>query len=530
MVFLVKFDIITIISKGGIMAGAFGGDDDIYNDEENIEANADDLENEQVNEIVYEEEDEEDEDLEEEEEELEEETEQLSRQELNRLRKAEKKSVENRLQRIRLRAPYRFWPHFTIQERAFLRKARKQHPKQVARIFALMAARKEVFRAKIKSIIGPALPIVLIVLAILLIILVFAAVIDSIFGGGSSGEDGASTQFGVSGEDFYGCRVVYTDEEQAQIEIIENYIEVLKGSIESIEMQSLDITIELPADDYNFDEFNEVDFSSNYTEAYAVLNLMVDEVYNYDNDSTGDSGTGLNLMQKIDGIEYFGFDTNLLNNLSSLIAGYINDNDLYAIDGEDAGVEDQNTEQTITSGISSYFAGVSGVRTEKLFMKDFIFENSSDMMRGIGEENYIALIFMPKNQVQFNYFSFLIDSTDFSNFNMYIQSGEQTINLSSSEFTSAEDGENPIYLYESASNLNVTAETYQNISTSNLSYLASEMSLIDIVNGELDYNIYLTTNSSQDGTTYLTWKEDGVIAYFESGVPFTFVEWETQWN
>ena len=161
--------------------------------------------------------------------------------------------------------------------------------------------------------------------------MVFAAVIDSIFGSGSSGEDGASTQFGVSGEDFYGCRVVYTDEEQAQIEIIENYIEVLKGSIESIEMQSLDITIELPADDYNFDEFNEVDFSSNYTEAYAVLNLMVDEVYNYDNDSTGDSGTGLNLMQKIDGIEYFGFDTNLLNNLSSLIAGYINDNDLYAI-------------------------------------------------------------------------------------------------------------------------------------------------------------------------------------------------------
>ena len=56
------------------------------------------------------------------------------------------------------------------------------------------------------------------------------------------------------------------------------------------------------------------------------------------------------------------------------------------------------------------------------------------------------------------------------------------------------------------------------------------MSLIDIVNGEIDYNIYLEVQTSEDSKTYLTWKDDGIIVRFESVEPFVFVEFETDWE
>ena len=510
------------------MAGAFGGDYNQYEDEDELDENPDSLDDEfdeeYEDEEEYDDEDEEDEDSDE-----------ISEENQKQLKEAEKKSIDNQLKKIRKTAPYRFYPHYTMSERRVIAKAKKTNPQQVKKLDELMAQRKEAFRAKVKSVVGPILPPVLIFLLIMLVAIlvvgIIAYIISSLFGGGSDGEKPSmSAQFGVNGQDFYGCRVVYSDEEQSQIEMIENYINSIRDSIESAENSTLDITIDLPAEDYDFTNFDESEFAEAYGNAYNLLDLMVDEVYSTDTSvsdgETTDDST-LSLMEKIDGIEYFGFDSELASAISAIISTYINDNDLYQI-LDDSG-DTANIEQDIVNSINIYFNGLDNIRTEKLFIKDFIFEDSDDMMSGITEKNYVALIFMPKRQVEFSYFSFMIGNADFDNINLYIQNGEQIIDLNGQVWTTENEG-GETYLFESDNNLNLSTNQFSDIDLNNINYLTNGLSLIDIVNGEIDYNIYLEVQTSEDSKTYLTWKDDGIIVRFESVEPFVFVEFETDWE
>ena len=214
------------------MSGRFGGDYDQYDDEE---LDDDDLDNLEDDDEEFDEDDAE---------ELEEEIEEEIKQEKAKKKRADNRAIENRLKKIRATAPYRFHPHFTIRERVFLNKARKTHSRQVASIERLMRRRQEVFRIKTASA-GSSLPLVLIFGLILILIIFAIAIVGSIlsflFGDGSADNNTASSQFGVNGEDFYGTRVVYTDAEKAQIEIIENYLDILneKGRKEKFNKDNL---------------------------------------------------------------------------------------------------------------------------------------------------------------------------------------------------------------------------------------------------------------------------------------------------
>lgn len=509
------------------MAGAFGGDYNNYEDDnENLEdiqndldqtEDVDDLEEDEYEDYEYDDED----------------YDQVSVENEKALKQAEKKSIENKLKKIRRTAPYRFYPHFTFGERRILSKARKTHFQQVNRINRIMAQRKATFHSKMNSIIGPILPYLLIIGLIILVVIFIAAAISSIlsflFGADTGEKPSASAQFGVNGRDFYGCRVVYSDEEQAQIEIIETYINSIKYSTESSENEDFNIVIELPADDYNYQEFNESEFAQTYSNAYDLLTLIVDEVYtsDYENISGEQNNVdSLSLIEKIDYIKYFGFDNELSNQISIIISNYINDNDLYQIVNNN--IDNATVEQTISDNISNYFTNSINVRTEKLFIKDYIFENEDDMMENITEKNYISLIFMPKTQVEFTYLSFIISNADYDNFDMYIQYENNVIDLNKLNFTTKNDG-GESYLYETDSNISVPVETFSDISIEDLGYLSEGLSLYNILNGNIDYNIYLQNITNEDGTSILTYKENGLVVKFSSLEPFVFVEWETKW-
>lgn len=504
------------------MSGRFGGDYDQYDDEE---LDDDDLDNLEDDDEEFDEDDAE---------ELEEEIEEEIKQEKAKKKRADNRAIENRLKKIRATAPYRFHPHFTIRERVFLNKARKTHSRQVASIERLMRRRQEVFRIKTASA-GSSLPLVLIFGLILILIIFAIAIVGSIlsflFGDGSTDNNTASSQFGVNGEDFYGTRVIYTDAEKAQIEIIKNYIDILQNSIESVETESLDITIDLPQEDFDYSSFDLETFASSYPNAYQILIDMVDVVYSRDIESIGEIGNDeLTVLEKIDEIRYFGLNADLAIEVSTVISSYINDQDLYTLQSSEETSEDTTAvEQQITDGISLYFTENNFVRLEKYFIKDYIFESAEDMMENIEAEDYIAMIFMPKNQVQFSSFSFIASQTNLDTFSLYVQQGNEIINFTSEQLTGAEDGAES-NLYSSEDNLNLTAQVYENISLDNMRYLSTGMSLLDILNGEIDYLTYLKSATNQEEEEILTFKDDGVITYFEAEDDFIFVEFETIWN
>ena len=185
------------------MPGRFGGDYDQYDDEE--------LDDDDLNNLEEDEEEEDDEELDEEEaDELEEEIEGEIKEEDSKKTRANNRAIENRLKKIRAIAPYRFYPHFSISERAFLNKARKTHPRQVASLERLMLRRKDVFRLKSLSA-GSSAPYVLIFALILVIAVFVIATLGSLLSflfGDDSSDGTASAQIGVNGEEFYGERVV----------------------------------------------------------------------------------------------------------------------------------------------------------------------------------------------------------------------------------------------------------------------------------------------------------------------------------
>lgn len=446
-------------------------------------------------------------------------------------KKAEEKVLKNKVKRIKRRVARSIFPILKIDERRTISQARKKYPKDVADIEQLIKAKRQnILRNGLAG--GSALVGLLFFLGIILIIvLAIAAVFDLMFGWLNQGDgEGMSTQFGVNGEDFYGCRVVYTDDEQSKLDIVRDYVGVVQASVTLLEENNsnLDITIELPSEEYDYNNFDENTFASEYADLYGILTLMVDDVYSYDQTEEIAETT---FDEKLEAIKYFGFDNTLSTTIAETISGYINDNDMYASTDEDNPV-DSTIEQVIVDTIGSLLADEEyNIRTEKIYLKDYIFADSESMMENIAEENYIAMIFMPKTDVHFNYFSFILSNIDFDNFNMYVsRSGGQVI-LTGTQWSSESEEGVDSYLFESSQNLIVPAPTFTNIDTTNLNLLSQGVSTYELLQmEEADYSIYLESITDEQGNNVLTWKDGDVTVRFESEQPFYFAEFETDWS
>jgi len=501
-----------------------------------------------------------------------------------KLMEQEEQRLKPKLKKLNNALNSRQLPYFLPWEKKTLEKAKKHNnlKKQVKEIYLKFNTIKVKLSSKVFSTIAPILPYILIggliLLAVCVIVYTVASLMPWLFpndsttdGGGGSGE--ISAQFGVNGADFYGVRTVYKNDEQSRAALLENYSNIIEevrdnvltlsktitrnesdgsgGTIAKTYIVSIDIDLsELSTEEdgvvtkFDFSSFNETTFSTTYNDYYTLLNSIADVVYKQDSPQALEATT---LVEKLDLIKYFGLDDTLIDlretdadiDFDDVILNYFTDSANYTFDVKDSSgntvslaLEDGEkfTSNQIKEKVIEIMESIDKTRTEKLFIKDYIFESESDMMKNIAEENYVAWMFMPKTNVNFSKFSFSITHGDFDNFEFNLFDNGNEINLTKDNFNWAdigsEDSSTPTYTYV-ADNVSVSASTFTDINSSNLKELSNGISLAEIArNNAINTSAYLTENSEG----FYTFKTSGVYLTFESDIKFSCVEFETIWE
>ncbi len=478
-------------------------DDDIeeFDDaEEDYEAEEDDDDDEDDEESG---EDDEDEDEEE-----------LTQEELQ----AEQRALLNRFKRIVSTAPNRFYPHLTPKEKDIVKQVRKIKPSEVVKLEQIMNAKKQAFWAKVKSVLATAGPFLLIFGLVLLLIILVLAILASIFPwlfGGDANSTGSSP-YGIKGNDFYGLRAIYKDEDRAKTDLTTNYSETLAEMVKYLnDDASLKITVKLtlPEAGYNYENF-ETDYAE--TDAYKIVKEMAGVVYSADNAVDYSSITELDLNNRLAGIKYFGYNQAIVQEIADKVANYLTSNSLIGLDNvEVEGGEDLSmpSAEQISTALNTYFGTKTLARAEKLYVKDSILTGDDAYVEGITKQNYIALIFMPKRNVTFTSLTFSISGvTDISRLKITLSNGTE---LTPTVYLEGNDADTTIYQV-SYSNP-ISASAFADLDAENINALASGLSVYSILTDEsLNALTYLTLQESETETENLyTLKTDGVGINFE---------------
>ncbi len=383
------------------------------------------------------------------------------------------------------------------------------------------------FWAKVKTLLTSALPLVLIFSLIVFVGACFASIMSMIFSNQSDGDDKTmSTQFGVNGADFYGNRVVYRDSDSARVEIITNVADLVDNVVNdlestTIENATIDVIINLPTEEFDWKNLDETAYQTDYLMHYNLVKSMLEIVY--ERDKIDETITPTTLTEYADNIAHFGFSTDMIEPIKAKIIEYLSaDGIVLVVPDEDGGeIPSVDTATIINNSVNKIITNASAVQTEKYFIKDYLFSAEDDMMKDIAQENYVAMIFMPKNEVTFNSFSFLVNDID-DNFSIKLYNNGQELSLDKSEFLE-EDGE-VTWEYSSNDNLNIDANVYQYKGNLNLS---QAMSLYSIAKESADSTNYLQT---AEDSAILTYSANGVYLVFDSNKEFLFCEWETFWE
>ena len=351
--------------------------------------------------------------------------------------------------------------------------------------------------------------------------------------------DGGSVNsvFGVTGNDFYGVRMVYSDPVKAKNKMIEDYISFINEGAETfsntttitIDETTYNLTLNLnhlalPGEDYDYSQFDEVVFLSDYAKLHELTFKIAKENYKVDN---GAEYSGTFLEECVDGVKYFGYSN--LPLISEMVAeDIVTPESINAVDGEgnqasDAILEDieEKIEEQL---VQNYNSKYSSVRTEKLFVKDYILDGDDAKVSGITKENYVALIFMNKKQVSFKNISFAVGNADLTNFTISIDGASVSTdgnNLGTEEKQS--------YIYGTG-NINISSPAFEDIDTNNLNALSEGVSLLDIVQTVSDSSIYLETITDENSVEILRLKRNGVVVNLFNSEAFSIVEWETSWE
>ncbi len=374
---------------------------------------------------------------------------------------------------------------------------------------------------------------------VLLAIIAAAVAISSIIGepGGNS-----SSVYGVTGEDFYGVRMVYEDEEKATRNIIENYVDIVEKSenlveeINSVNISgttynvAIELNLTIPSEDFDYSQFNEISFAVDYAIVYDVVDEIAKNTYEIDNN---EAFAGTTLIECVNGIKYFGIgDTTYA---LTIISQTFFDENLVTFTATDAGgnsvsdtavlLQIENEIKTkANQNLTTLLSGDYALRTEKLFVKDYILESSDSCVSNVPPEQYVALIFMPKTSGAFSKLSFVVTSANLTNFKIDVNGVE----LSNPEDMSIHDDYQSLLF--SSGPIILNSPSFADIDTENLTALSNGVSLFDILEMEnVDYSFYLESVTVDDDS-YLALKRNGVVVNVSNDTPFNLVEYETSWR
>ncbi len=522
------------------MAGGFGGDDEDFKNYENDE------ETEQDDELDEEDNDEEDEEEDEEDEET------FEQKLEERKKKIDEQIAEKGMDMLDKIADTPAGPFVaaTPKSQEIIKRAKKV-PKLAPKLtsFFIKIAKQIVsIFSKIFSAIAPALPYIgiaaLIVLAfIILVAVIFAIVMNA------SAQGMAVSQFGASGKHFYGTRLIYRDEEKASAVLLDEYVGVVSESIDAVaniveteygdEKYDIEIDLEISIPEEKFTTFTseqESEFVSEYADLYQIVNKIADEVVKVDDAKA----TATTLVQKFEAIKFFGFNETINSSVSTILSNEIilkydfsyteqieegEEDDGSTATKEDLKVVvDEQVKQAIRLLLNQE---TYKVRSEKLFIKDCIFESEDERMSS-SEEDYVMMMYLPKEQVTISYFAFNVITEDIGDLDLVLKNGDSQIPLKRDNgMDLSETGATgKMYMYNSNSSLNVTANATELFETELDDELKSElekgMSFMQLIRSMPDYNKYFET--SEDGE-FLTVKKSGITLEFENATSkFKFVD------
>ena len=484
-----------------------------------------------------------DDDLEEleEQEELEEEIalaeleEQLIQEELQQ-QEQEEKILKNKLKAIFVKVSQSGKATLSSSDKRIVKKAKgfKNLKKDIKRIELVLAANKAKNTSKLISTLGPILPYIgigaLIIILIIAIIAIIGSIMPHLFPDDENAESGASALYGINGTDFYGARMVYSDNDKATQTIVEDYVEFVEnGIIEAKQITTvtannggetfdveLTIDIKLPSEDFDYSTFDETDFKTDYAELYEIVYDIAKSVYKTDN---GTEFNGVSLIQCVDEIKYFGYgDLNAIKTISK--DAIINKVSFVSVNDTENKLTQEDINSAVATKLDEHYSTYSTARAEKLFVKDYILEGEQ-MMSDVPKQNYVAMIFMPRKDVTFTKLSFAVGNANLSNFEIDIN-GEKL----SHDGNNLGTEEKQSYIY--GGGVYFSAEKFVDIDESNLTALSSEISLFEVakLNNALTY-----LNEVNDGTNnYLTIKKNGVVVNLFNTEAYSFVEFESAWQ
>ncbi len=481
---------------------------------------------------------------------------------------AERRRENNRLKKILKTAPWRFYPHLTIQEQNFLRRMKKKgHGNEVRAIESAVDLRKQAFKIKANTALTTGAPFIgifaLIIFIIIAIIVIVATLFPFLFPDDSAGgSKGTASPFGMKGDMFYGGRFVYKDEVLSRNGLIEQYVDIVETSVENLQAQTyteivkgegeddvyydvrLTLNLTLPADDFNYEKLDLTQFQTDYVDLYNIVGEIAKVAYKVDNNVTE---APADLIETLDGIKYFGFNEQMIgsniddttDNIIEIIYSSLAKTEVISIEEKLATDSDvsnyvpatnatlESLDEEIRENILQTGDAIDKVRAEKLFIKDYILEDAESYMEGIEKKNYVALIYMSKENVDFSYVSYTITIDKNADFAVTLTNNGSEITLTKGEgenLGNEEETSELSYMFKTSENLKQVCNTTTIIDVSNLKQFTNGSSLFKVVSKASDYTIYLEETTDENDEKVLTFKTGNMYATFETDMEFYFNE------
>lgn len=457
--------------------------------------------------------------------------------------------------RVKYMAKSTLWPFLSPSELKLLNQIKKINPAEYTSFMQLVATRKSAFAAKVNSALAaivPLLPYIIIGLLVLVgVIVIFSVLMPWLFGlfEGTSG-----APFGANGENFYGMRYIYYDAEQARADLWADYAGALNYTIENFEDENVTLNLEMPTSEndgeLDLGKLNPTAEDGEYADEYLSVVEIAKAVYLADNAGAESevlaeldgilaeikaSGFSAELAEKLDanlgkilaGIKYFGFDAEIVEQISQDLAQFIEDNTLYTLkQAEDGSTPSVDVSDTLQPAFSSLLLKEfvtdlqteegAPTRTDLLYIKDYILGDDADStIDGVGQENYVAMIYLPKNNVEIDSVTYSIFGVETADFNVAIYSnGSEVAAKNDSNFgvpDGYEKGEDTAFdTYQfTAENLTLSALTFSEFEKG---FLTSEKSLINILRA-------LKASSTNSGllNKYLAQADETNTAFWADG-------------
>ncbi len=282
-----------------------------------------------------------------------------------------------------------------------------------------------------------------------------------------------SSLYGIQGDKFYGARFIYKDDHLANQEMKDTYLEFTYKILTDLNSNITDINIELSAD-YKTDTLTQ-----NVTTAYA--NALTEK-------------TNKTIEENVAEITHFGFtDAQITIIIPSIAKTLVS-----------SGIE--TPEEDIKKELNNLVADQSYAKyknvCDKLFVYDRLLEDDDAVLEEMPKKNYVAMIYMPKQNVTISSASyrFIVEQGYGANVELKLKNGSSFSSLApltNVDFSWYDDGDYELY---EADKLNVHLTTFTAINTANLNELENPLSIYSLLGSGL-YETYFNAVETGEYTS-----------------------------